>query len=224
MLATFKSAAVSWLGMFPIGRFERAWDWANFSRWCRAHNLHCDFSQRDDRMLHFSNVLQREKLKLVTYLEFGVFRGDSLAWWAGQLCDPACRFVGFDTFFGLPEAWAEGRPAGSFSTSGAIPKINDSRVSFEVGLFQNTLPKFLTSFCRAGRLLVHLDADLYSSTSFALISLGPSLQGGDILMFDEFADPCHEFRAFCDFLNVFRFEFEVVSATRTANKIALRLT
>ena len=49
--------------------------------------------------------------------------------------------------------------------------------------------------------IIHLDADLFSSTLFVLSSLAPFLNRGDILIFDEFNVPDHEFfafRIFCD--------------------------
>ena len=44
--------------------------------------------------------------------------------------------------------------------------------------------------------MIHLDADLFSSTLYALTSMAPCLNTGDILFFDEFNVPNHEFLAF----------------------------
>lgn len=57
-----------------------------------------------------------------------------------------------------------------------------------------------------------LDADLYSSTSFVLSSLAPYLHEGDILFFDEFSIPTHEFRAFYEFRTIFYMPLNFVGA------------
>lgn len=108
------------------------------------------------------------------YLEFGVARGASIKRFSEHFTNPESRFYGFDSFIGLPEKWAQ-MDAGHFSTQGAPPKIADSRVSFVPGWFQNSLPAFFektpASAAANKTVLVHYDADLYSSTWFLLSSL-----------------------------------------------------
>jgi hypothetical protein len=108
------------------------------------------------------------------------------------------QFYGFDTFTGLPKNW-DHIPSGTFSTEGQTPQIDDSRCTFEVGLFHETLPNFLLKYRRKDRLVVNLDADLYSSTLFVLSTLVPVLQKNDLLILDDFCSlkhPTHVFRAF----------------------------
>ena len=57
--------------------------------------------------------------------------------------NPGSQFTGFDTFTGLPEDWNFRYQKGHFSTEGKTPDIHDSRCSFEKGLFQDTLEKFV---------------------------------------------------------------------------------
>jgi O-methyltransferase len=138
----------------------------------------------------------------IDYLEFGVSKGASLRWWVDANADPASRFVGFDTFLGLPEAWDMGWgvcAAGTYAAGGVPPELGDSRVSYEVGLFQDTLPGYVGAYRSRNRKLIHLDADLYSSTICALRGLAPILRPGDILLFDEFSVAASEFRAFLEF-------------------------
>ena len=147
----------------------------------------------------------------IHYLEFGVFEGSSFRWWASHNTHPESRFWGFDTFEGLPEAWDQFN-AGDMTTGGKMPKMDDPRVTFVKGLFQDTLPGFLTNFKNDKRKVIHLDADLYSSTLYTLAKLDDYLQPGDIVMFDEFGVPTHEFKAFVEYTTSFRRELEIIGA------------
>ena len=57
-----------------------------------------------------------------------------------------------------------------------------------------------------------MDADLYSATFFALASLAPFLKKDDIILFDEFAVPTHEFMAFQQFVDCYYFDLELLGA------------
>lgn len=158
----------------------------------------------------------------VNYLEFGVAEGHSFKWWAEHNKDTSSRFYGFDTFTGLPEDWDQFR-AGDMSVGGNVPQINDSRVKFLKGLFQDTLPPFLNGFDNTARKILHLDADLYTSTLYVLTYLAPYLKNGDILMFDEFGVPTHEFLAYLNFQSSFRIELELIGAANNYFFTAFRV-
>jgi hypothetical protein len=77
------------------------------------------------------------------------------------------------------------------------------------------------------RLVLHLDADLYSSTSLVLTTIAYSLKPGDILIFDEFSSvrcPEQEFRAFIDFVAAFRIGYKVIGVTRMYKQVAIEIT
>ena len=57
-----------------------------------------------------------------------------------------------------------------------------------------------------------MDADIYSATLYTLTSLAPYLKKGDIIFFDEFAVPTHEFKAFTDFTQSFYIDFKLIAA------------
>ena len=137
------------------------------------------------------------------FLEFGVFRGYSISYFADRLRHPDSRFVGFDSFEGLPESWV-GYARGTFSTAGQMPRSDDPRVSFVKGWFQDTVPEFLRiSDALVGnrrRVLVHFDADLFSSTLFLLTTLWHSVPSY-YFVFDEFMG--HELRAWCAFRDAY---------------------
>jgi O-methyltransferase len=203
---------------------------ARYSEWCaRMRPLAGDdlWQLRGDyalRLALYDRVAARERLAgtPIDYLEFGVAAGESLAWWLAANDHPASRFVGFDTFEGLPERWGT-IPAGTFSTRGRPPDVSDPRCSFQIGLFQRTLPGFLETFRRAGRIVAHLDADLYSSTLFTLLQIGPRLRAGDILLFDEFNSVAHEFRGFADFCAVMTPRYELIGTANEFSQVALRI-
>lgn len=113
--------------------------------------------------------LERNPIK---FLEFGVWKGESLAWWTKALRNPHSEFIGFDCFTGLPEDWDASYPKGHFDVGGQVPDIPDKRVSYRVGLFKDTLEPFLREHHLKDQLTVlHLDADLYSSTLYCLTCL-----------------------------------------------------
>lgn len=141
----------------------------------------------------------------IDYLEFGVHRGHSILTWATLNTDVASRFVGFDTFTGLPETWNDAHPKDHFTTEGRTPRTSDSRVTFEVGLFQDTLIPYLERHRASERqVVVHIDCDLYTSTLYCLTKLDPVMARGTVLIFDEFGDVLHEFRAFSDYIASYR--------------------
>jgi len=78
---------------------------------------------------------------------------------------PPPPWLAFDSFEGLPEDWRHGKGSGHFRT-GEPPRINDSRVSFQVGWFDNTLPR--STVPDHGQPIINVDSDLYSSARTVL--------------------------------------------------------
>jgi O-methyltransferase len=157
----------------------------------------------------------------IDYLEFGVSRGQTIRWWVENNRHPGTTFVGFDTFEGLPESWTVW-PQGAFSAGGEIPAIGDERCRFVKGLFQETLPEWLSGREFTRRTILHLDADLYTSTMMVLTQFLPKLRSDAILIFDEFDDPLHEYRAFVDATAAYRREFMPVCRSESWTHVALK--
>jgi O-methyltransferase len=143
--------------------------------------------------------------------------------WVSKISNCESLFVGFDTFTGLPEHWRSTEPAGHFNAKGLLPEISDQRCSFEVGLFQDTLPGFIRRADLSRRKVINLDADMFSSTLFVLVSLGPFLKPGDLLFFDEFSCPLDEFRAFEEFAKSFRVSYEVLEAVYGYTRVCIKI-
>jgi len=132
------------------------------------------------------------------YLEFGVWKGITLNAWTSINTNENSRFYGFDSFEGLPEDWVHdfGRTRkGTFDLNGIAPTISDARVTLVKGLFQHTLRQFLRDTELTHPMVLHIDSDLHTSSHYVLSTLDPFFQPGDIVIFDEYASPAHEYFA-----------------------------
>lgn len=175
----------------------------------------------------YKYIITKEQLQKdgFRYLEFGVANGGSFRWWVDQIKSQDVIFYGFDTFTGLPEDWGHFKK-GDMSNGNNPPMIgNDQRHHFFQGLFQQTLPGFISTHIQDlnKRLVIHMDADLFSSTLYVLTSLAPFLKSGDIIIFDEFNVPNHEFIAFESFINSYYFEYEVLGAVNNYYNLAVKI-
>lgn len=150
----------------------------------------------------------------IDYFEFGVYKGDSIREWSMLSASQYSRFYGFDTFTGLPELWFKGFGKGAFNVGGKVPAFTDTRITFIKGVFQDTLRNFLNGFSRRNRIVLHLDADLYSSTLFVLLLMHQYFKEGDIIMFDDFLDPLGEFMAYSNYCQTFRIKPKLISAVK----------
>jgi O-methyltransferase len=181
-----------------------------------------DYSKRYELYDFVSKKFALNKDDII-YLEFGVFEGHSFKWWLGENSHPESRFYGFDTFEGLPEHW--GMFFGKGTLMANVPEINDTRATFIKGLFQETLPGFL----REGELLtkrrkvILFDADLFSSTLFSLSSLHPFLNQGDLIFFDEFNVPNHEFHALKIMEESYYLKTKLIGSVNNYYQIALEV-
>ncbi len=150
----------------------------------------------------------------ILYLEFGVASGESFFWWLENNSNIDSAFWGFDTFEGLPEDWG-GYKKGAMSFAETDIKSRDRRAEFVKGTFQQTLHQFIKSHeesLNGKQKLIHLDADLFSSTIFVLSQLYPYLKKGDIILFDEFNVANHEFFAHKIFTESFYVKMKLVGA------------
>lgn len=213
----------------PATVFEMFAYMAKLSRWIKKHSKipYTDFYtftfNYDKRYSLYQYILDTEKLNdEVDYLEFGVSKGFSFRWWAKQITHPQARFYGFDTFTGLPENWGPFKK-GDMSNSNEPPKMDDTRVSFYQGLFQQTLPGFVKSYQPRKRRIIHMDADLYSSTLYALTTLSPFIRKDDIIFFDEFNVPLHEFKAFTEWTRSFYIDYEVLGSVNNFYQVAVKI-
>lgn len=156
------------------------------------------------------------------YLEFGVFEGSSFEWWLSNNKNEQSVFYGFDTFEGLPESWGNFYGKGDMQAN--VPQIKDSRGVFVKGLFQDALVPFIDKnrsvLTEKPLRIIHLDADLYSSTLFVLNQLMPFLRKGDLILFDEFNVPMHEFKAYLEFSESSYVKLKPIAAVNNFYQVA----
>lgn len=181
------------------------------------------FSDRKQLHSFISNAFCDGGAEAIDYLEFGVYRGESLRWWCELNKHPATRCFGFDSFEGLPENWNSRYPKGAFNVSGNLPLIDDPRVSFIAGWFQYSLPKFLSLYQPQNRLIIHNDSDLYSSTLFCLTAMNGVMKPGTIIIFDEFNAVMDEFKALIDYCSAYMRKYRIVAATRGFKQAVIEL-
>jgi len=172
----------------------------------------------------YEAIIEKEQLDSlpIDYIEFGVASGQSFKWWLAHNKNANSKFYGFDTFEGLPENFGH-YEKGKLAAALESLNISDTRADFFKGLFQDTLVPFLDQYKNERKKLIHLDADLFSATLFSLSQLYRFLNEGDILLFDEFAVPKHEFMAFKIFTESFYMNYEVIGAANNYLFLAVKI-
>jgi hypothetical protein len=162
------------------------------------------------------------------YLELGVWKGRTINFLAAL--NPHRTVYGFDSFRGLPEDWEKGDhtiPKGAFAFQpDERPPYYLLNVQIYKGLFDEMIPQFLEEVNQP-IAFVHVDCDIYSSTSTAFEILGPRMQEGTVLLFDEFYNypnyRAHEWKAFEEFLEAFSFDAEYIAFNPLHEQVAVRL-
>lgn len=190
-------------------------------RWLRARGFD-DLPRYPTREQLYTALAGRVGDEHVLYLEFGVYEGYSIRLWGRLLKNALSSLHGFDSFEGLPEDWDERRPKGEFDVGGKLPSFDDPRIVLHKGWFEETLPAF--ALPERERLILNMDADLYSSTRFVLDTLREEIVPGTIIVFDEFCDRMHELKAFDEFLRATGMKFRALGATRTLEHVAFERT
>jgi hypothetical protein len=216
MIAHMKAQSKYWLTKLGqhtsydlVHNLDAVANYLTVGRWFREHGLDIPIRVKDRYKL-FDLVAPHLQDAEVLYMEFGVWKGESMRYWSKLLRNERSILHGFDSFEGLPEHWNYSTMKGYFSVNGAMPAIDDQRVSFFKGWFEDTLPAYRVPHHDV--LFITLDADLYSSTKTVLGRLKEHIRNGTFIYFDEFSDRFHEMKAFDEFLKEGGMTFRVVGA------------
>lgn len=158
-------------------------------------------------------------------LEFGVYQGGTINFIADKF--PNQILYGFDSFEGLPEHWDTSYnnkfnkfKKGYFALDN-LPEVRDN-VRLVKGLFNNSLPEWIAKNKIEVIKLLHIDSDLYSSANTIFNNLNNFIVPGSVIVFDEFYPWSrkryetweeHEYKAFCEWVNLYNRKFEVLYRT-----------
>lgn len=158
------------------------------------------------------------------YAEFGVYMGRSINYLADILQH---EIHGFDSFQGLPENWRKGLAKGSFSVENASNLAFKENVRLWIGLFEESIPKFI-DFSDVHRMaFLHIDCDLYSSTVTVFKKLGPYIGSGTVIVFDEYFGyegwREGEYKAFREFARETQIDFEYIGFNPFGEQVAIMI-
>lgn len=224
VLQTFKSGltiAGAAMSESVLHQLQMVVNYLKLGRWMKQHSF--AVRKRVPTRNHvFGEVASLVENDRVLYLEFGVFQGASMRFWSKALKHPDAMLHGFDSFEGLPEDFdVNGRYGkGAFDVGGELPDIDDPRVRFFKGWFDQTLPTYEVPPHEV--LVLNLDADLYSSTKLVLDRLEREIVPGTYIYFDDMSRPEHEPRAFSEFMAETGKRFELIAAESSLNTAFFR--
>jgi hypothetical protein len=202
-----------------IHRLDVAIDCLETGRWMKSRGfLPTKYLHTREQIFELiANEIGRDP---VLYLEFGVYQGRSMRIWSNLLEDTLSHLHGFDTFEGLPERWNARAEQGRFSLHGDMPVFDDPRVILFKGIFEDSLRNY--KMPSHERLVINIDADLYSSAIVVLRELQPFMIPGTYLYFDEFSDRQHELRAFDEFLQSSGMAFALRGCDHTLSHVVFQ--
>ena len=157
------------------------------------------------------------------FLEFGVFKGDSINLFAEKLKKIDAEIFGFDSFKGLKDEWMteEFNPPGTFDLKGKKPKV-ERNVKLIDGWVEETAKNFLSRNSKK-IAFIHFDMDTYKSTSFVLKLVKNNFQAGTIILFDQFYGfpnwEKYEYKAFKEEIEENKFKFIAFGSRQACIKI-----
>jgi hypothetical protein len=184
----------------------------------------CSYSIFFQSKYDLYDFIINQKLIKTQYLEFGVWKGDSINYFSKHNID--INYFGFDSFEGLPESWRPGFDKGAFDLEGNIPKVNPN-VKLYKGWFNETIPVFLNNNVLSSDVFLHIDCDIYSSTKDVFDLLGKSLKGEVHILFDEYFNypfwESHEYKAFQEFVIKNNIQYEYLAVNLNHEQVLVKI-
>jgi hypothetical protein len=137
---------------------------------------------------------------------------------------PGQPIHGFEWFEGSSESWRSGFGRGRFAQPHPATRPN---VMLVEGLIEATLPGFLEE--HPGPVaLMHVDCDLYSTTSFVFRALAARIVPGTTIVFEAYFNypgwQQHEFKAFQEFVAEHGRTYDYLGFVPTNQQVCVRIT
>jgi len=196
--------------IFPnyISLFEQINNNTLFQRYISTKSADCKVLPTKAKHDYFK-FINDELLKNqpIDYLEFGVYEGGTITDWPKININKDSRFFAFDLF---PPKYP-------------VPKMDDARVTFIKGLFQDTLHDFLKNFNPRSKLVIFINLNKHHDALFCLSQLDPILTEGSLIMFDQFGNLQQEFIAFHNYLKSHKRDFRFVCQSESWRKATVEL-
>ena len=196
--------------VFPnhVDLFEQANNNVIFQNYIKTKSASCKSIEIKNKSDYFKFVNEQIiKNEAIDYLEFGVYEGGTILDWPKINTNKNSRFFAFDKF---PPKYP-------------IPEIDDDRVHFVKGLFQETLHDFLKDFKPNSKLVIFINLNKKFDTLYCLSELDKILNEKCILMFDQFGNLQHEFIAFHNYVKSFRRNFQFLCQSENWRKCTIEL-
>jgi hypothetical protein len=177
--------------------------------------------------------LDPDLLKTGQVLEFGTATGRTLnqfAYWLG----PDHTVVGFDSWQGLPEQFND-LPAGHFAQPlpPVLPNCKlvqgwfGSRPRQDRSGIPERTAEFYARANSAPLALLHIDADLYSSTQTVLAAFAAHIRPGTVILFNEYWNhptwQKHEYRAWQEHCQRHGVVYEYIGYASNHQEVAVRV-
>lgn len=196
----------------------------SYSDFCQIKTVHIEsLFNPSEKFRSYKYISLNLALKEINFrgdwLQFGVHKGQTAKILESFILSDQTLHL-FDSFEGLPEAWAQTDfKKGAFKLSlDEIPIFDPEKTKVHKGWFSDTVPTFVSNYSKKIPF-IHLDADLYSSTIEVLNGLNHLIVPGTVLLFDEFFLPSpegiseDECRAFFDWVEKHDRKFQILWKT-----------
>ena len=108
-----------------------------------------------------------------------------------------------------------------------MPHFDEPNIQIHKGWFDQSLTMFLAEHAGPARF-IHIDCDLYASTTAVLQLLAPRIVTGTIILFDEYLNyPAwrqHEFKAFQEFVVQKGKSYRYIGFASSGTSVAVKIT
>jgi len=164
------------------------------------------------------------------YIELGVTTGKTINFISAL--NPAKTIYGFDSFEGNPEDYEKDghkylKGCFGIKNTAQIPPVL-ANAKLIKGTFDESLSYFIEKYLNDQPIaFLHVDCDLYSSTSIALKALASYIRPGTIIVFDDFYNfpeyEQFEFKALMEFLEESGYDVEYIAYNTMFEGVAVRI-